>query len=73
MLVAHDLPQEAGAISNVDYHNPWSFLPTNSVAALSFEDADEIWLRTPVGAPVFDNGIANTVFIDEDGSVTGTR
>lgn len=64
--------REAGAISNVDYHNPWAFLPTNSVAALSFEDADEIWLRTPVGAPLFDNGIANTVFLDEDGSVTGT-
>lgn len=64
--------REAGAIGNVFYHNPWSFLTTNSVAGLSFENADEVFLRTPVGAPLGDNGIANTVFIDEDGSVTGT-
>jgi cell migration-inducing and hyaluronan-binding protein len=70
------LDRPAGAFSQVQHASPWAVDPRNHVANVSFVNARRVRLRTPVGVyssnPVLaDDGIANTVIVDDDGSLTG--
>ncbi|MCK6447726.1 MAG: G8 domain-containing protein [Planctomycetes bacterium] len=70
------IDRKAGAFSQVQHNSPWAVDPRNHVANVSFVKSRRIWFRTPLGAyatgPVLgDDGIASTVLVDDDGSLTG--
>jgi len=76
------LNRKAGALHQVDYYNPWSVDPRNSVRGLTFiNDASTrtrpVYLRTPQGVQsptwctsaylIDDGGLANVILQDKDG------
>lgn len=74
--------RKAAAVHSVFYNNPWAVDPRNYVEQVAFvNDASTvtvpIYLRTPIGlfsvcgTEMDDGGIANSIFQDRDGSMTG--
>ncbi len=69
--------RKAGAFHQAQHNSPWAVDPRNHAAQIAFVNARPVWFRTPQGIwatnpTVGDNGIANTLLVDDDGSVTGS-
>lgn len=76
LVVPGWIDRKSGAFSQVQHNSPWAVDPRNHVANVSFVKSRRVWFRTPLGAyatgPVLgDDGIASTVLVDDDGSLTG--
>ncbi|MCE9595304.1 MAG: G8 domain-containing protein [Planctomycetes bacterium] len=70
------IDRKAGAFSQVQHNSPWAIDPRNHASNLAFVNARPVWFRSPLGAyatnPVLgDDGIANAMIVDDDGSLTG--